>query len=61
MIFEHPEDYDWLEQGDELELSGNELEVISCGGQLRYLKKQLEAQSAEKIRQNINFSDEKSL
>lgn len=77
MIFEHPEDYDWLEQGDELEicglldqmqtktveirdltkqktfrakleLSGNELEVISCGGQLRYLKKQLEAQSTEK-------------
>ena len=25
-----------------LELSENELEVISCGGQLRYLKKQLE-------------------
>lgn len=77
MIFEHPEDYDWLELGDELEvcglldqmqtktveirdltkqktfrakleLSGNELEVISCGGQLRYLKKQLEAQSTEK-------------
>ena len=24
-----------------LELSENELEVISCGGQLRYLKKQL--------------------
>ena len=27
--------------GVRLELSDNELEVISCGGQLRYLKKQL--------------------
>lgn len=55
MIFEHPEDYDWLEQGDELELSGNELEVISCGGQLRYLKKQLEAQSTEKNKAEYQF------
>lgn len=30
-----------------LELSDNELEVISCGGQLRYLKKQLEARTAQ--------------
>ena len=71
MIFENPEDYDKIKQGDELEaedlidqmqtkkvkirnvtrnvtfqvrleLSDSELEVISCGGQLRYLKKQLE-------------------
>ncbi|MCD8371664.1 MAG: aconitate hydratase [Clostridiales bacterium] len=71
MIFEQADDYDRLEQGDELEivnlpeqmrtkqvevrditkdvtfpvrleLSDSELEVILCGGQLRYLKKQLE-------------------
>lgn len=70
MIFEDPADYDKIELGDELEISGlleqmqkkevevrnntknitfkarlelseSELEVISCGGQLRYLKKQL--------------------
>jgi len=69
MVFEHPEDYDRLEQGDtleinhlldqmktrtvevtdvtkgftfkaKLELSDSELEVIICGGQLRYVKKQ---------------------
>jgi aconitate hydratase len=70
MVFEHPEDYDRLDQGDtleinhlldqmktrtvevtdvtkgftfkaKLELSDSELEVIICGGQLRYVKKQL--------------------
>lgn len=70
MIFKEPEDYNKIEQGDELEINGlleqmqkkeveihdntkgitfkarlelseSELEVISCGGQLRYLKKQL--------------------
>ena len=30
-----------------LELSDSELEVISCGGQLRYLKKQLEETPAQ--------------
>ena len=30
-----------------LELSHSELEVISCGGQLRYLKKQLEKKAAQ--------------
>ena len=70
MLFENPEDYDRIEQGDELEitdlldriptrtvevkdvtrdftfktrldLTDNEVEVVLCGGQLRYLKKQL--------------------
>lgn len=79
MIFENPEDYNNIERGDELEVSGllnqmqtraveirnvtknvtfktrlelsdSELEVISCGGQLRYLKKQLE----ERITQEGN-------
>lgn len=73
MIFESPEDYDKLEQGDELEfenlldqiptkrilvkdktknlsfyvkldLSENEIEVVLSGGQLSYLKKQLQEQ-----------------
>lgn len=72
MIFEDPEDYDKLDQGDELEvenlldqiptrrvlikdktknvtfyakleLTENEAEVVLSGGQLSYLKKQLEA------------------
>ena len=70
MLFENPEDYDRIEQGDELEitdlldriptrtvevkdvtrdftfktrldLTDNEVAVVLCGGQLRYLKKQL--------------------
>lgn len=76
MVFENPQDYGQVEQGDELEiknlleqmqtkrveiynatrqvtfsarleLSDSELEVISCGGQLRYLKKQLEEKANE--------------
>ena len=31
-----------------LDLTDNEVEVVLCGGQLRYLKKQLAAQEAEK-------------
>ena len=31
-----------------LDLSDNEVEVVLCGGQLRYLKKQLAAMEAEK-------------
>lgn len=70
MLFEDPQDYDRIEQGDELEITGlldqiptrtvevkdvtrnftfktrldltdNEVAVVLCGGQLRYLKKQL--------------------
>ena len=70
MLFENPQDYDRIEQGDELEINGlldqiptrtvevkdvtrdftfktrldltdNEVAVVLCGGQLRYLKKQL--------------------
>ena len=70
MLFEDPQDYDRIEQGDELEINGlldqiptrtvevkdvtrdftfktrldltdNEVAVVLCGGQLRYLKKQL--------------------
>ena len=72
MLFADPEDYDRIEQGDELEitqlldqiptrkvqvknvtkdftfdvnldLSDNEVEVVLSGGQLRYLKKQLQS------------------
>ena len=77
MLFENPEDYDRVSQGDELEisnlldqiptrsveikdvtagftfrtkldLSDNEVEVVLCGGQLRYLKKQLGQEENER-------------
>ena len=72
MLFDNPDDYDQIDQGDELEftqlldqiptrkvqiknvtknttfnvnldLTDNEVQVVLSGGQLRYLKKQLEA------------------